>query len=92
MHKVPSQQHTTAWVIQVWASFVIALAATGVGIVNLPVTNWVKGYMGMGVLFTVGSSFSLAKTLRDRHEAEKLTSKVEEARVERILTEHGALK
>ncbi|MCT7970645.1 hypothetical protein [Laspinema olomoucense] len=48
--------------------------------------------MGMGVLFTVGSSFSLAKTLRDRHEAEKLTSKVEEARVERILTEHGALK
>ncbi|MCT7970646.1 YiaA/YiaB family inner membrane protein [Laspinema olomoucense] len=45
MHKVPSQQHTTAWVIQVWASFVIALAATGVGIVNLPVTNWVKGYI-----------------------------------------------
>ncbi|MCT7963719.1 hypothetical protein NG799_14880 [Laspinema sp. D1] len=92
MNKAPLQQHTTAWVIQVWASFAIALAATGVGIVNLPVTNWVKGYMGMGVLFTVGSSFSLAKTLRDRHEAEKLTSKVEEARVERILTEHNTLR
>jgi len=46
----------------------------------------------MGVIFTVGSSFSLAKTLRDRHEAEKLTSKVEEARVERILTEHKRKK
>ncbi|WP_340643509.1 YiaA/YiaB family inner membrane protein [Phormidium pseudopriestleyi] len=78
--------------MQVWASFAIALTATGVGIVNLPVTNWVKGYMGMGVIFTVGSSFSLAKTLRDRHEAEKLTSKVEEARVERILTEHKRKK
>ncbi len=92
MNKVSPQHHTTAWVIQVWASFAIALTATGVGIVNLPVTSWVKGYMGMGVIFTVGSSFSLAKTLRDRHEAEKLTSKVEEARVERILTEHNALK
>jgi hypothetical protein len=92
MNKAPLQQHTTAWIIQVWASFAIALTATGVGIVNLPVNNWVKGYMGMGVLFTVGSSFSLAKTLRDRHEAEKLTSKVEEARVERILTEHNSLK
>lgn len=46
----------------------------------------------MGVLFTVGSSFSLSKTVRDRHEAEKLTSKVEEARVERILAEHNPLK
>jgi hypothetical protein len=92
MNQVPSQPHTTAWILQVWISFLIALAATGIGIVNLPVNNWVKGYMGMGVLFTVGSSFSLAKTLRDRHEAEKLTSKVEEARVERILAEHNPLR
>ena len=92
MNKLPTQQDTTAWIIQVWASFAIALVATGVGILNLPVNNWVKGYMGMGVLFTVGSSFSLAKTVRDRHEAEKLTSKVEEARVERILSEHNTLK
>lgn len=92
MNKLPTQEDTAAWMIQVWASFAIALVATGVGIVNLPVTNWVKGYMGMGVLFTVGSTFSLSKTVRDRHEAEKLTSKVEEARVERILAEHNPLK
>lgn len=39
MNKLPTQQDTTAWIIQVWVSFAIALIATGVGIINLPVTN-----------------------------------------------------
>jgi hypothetical protein len=77
-----------AWVLQVWASFVLSVSATTVGILNLPVDSWVKGYMGMGVLFSVGSTLSLAKTTRDLHESKRLISRVDEAKLEKILAEH----
>ena len=48
--------------------------------------------MAMGLSFSVGSTFSLAKTQRDLHESSKLTSKIEEAKVEQILSQHGGLK
>lgn len=60
---------TAAWRFQVWASFVLASTITSLGILYLPVDLWTKGFLGMGLLFTVGSCFSLAKTLRDEHEA-----------------------
>ncbi|HEY9638710.1 MAG TPA: YiaA/YiaB family inner membrane protein [Coleofasciculaceae cyanobacterium] len=87
-----SQAHSTGWVIQSWASFGLSVAAMTFGILNLPVDNWVKGYMGMGLVFTVGSTISMAKTTRDIHEAKKLTAKVEEARVEKLLADHHPLK
>jgi hypothetical protein len=83
-HDIPSN----AWVFQVWASFVLSVSALTVGILNLPVDNWVKGYMGMGVLFSVGSTFSLSKTTRDIHESKRLISRVDEAKLEKILAEH----
>ncbi|MGV0026014.1 YiaA/YiaB family inner membrane protein [Phormidesmis priestleyi] len=83
---------TNAWVFQVWASFVLSVSATTVGILNLPVDSWVKGYMGMGVLFSVGSTLSLAKTTRDIHESKRLTSRVDEAKLEKILAEHDPFK
>ncbi len=78
-------QDTSAWRFQVWASFAIAVAATIVGIVYLPVAAWVRGYMGIAVLFCVGSSFTLAKAVRDEHEAKRLLTKIESAQAERIL-------
>ena len=85
------QDHSAAWVIQTWAAFMISISGMSVGILNLPVDNWVKGFMGMGLAFTVGSTISLAKTTRDIHESKKFTSRVDEARVERILSEHNTL-
>lgn len=61
---------TAAWKFQVWASFVISTAVTALGVAYLPVDLWTKGFLAMGLLFTVGSCFSLAKTIRDEHEAE----------------------
>ena len=89
---VGNQVHSPAWVVQAWASFVISVIAMTFGILNLPVNSWVKGYMGMGLAFTVGSTFSVAKTTRDIHESKKITSKIEEARVEKLLNEHHPLK
>ncbi|OKH32255.1 hypothetical protein NIES2119_26620 [[Phormidium ambiguum] IAM M-71] len=87
-----NQKDTTAWIVQVWLSFTLSLSVTSIGIFYLPVDGWIKGYMGMGLLFSVGSTFTLAKTVRDNHEAAKLTARIDEARVEKILTEHHPLK
>ena len=59
---------TAAWKFQVWVSFVASTAAMITGILYLPVDLWTKGFFAMGLLFTVGSCFSLAKTIRDEHE------------------------
>ncbi|MEL6930787.1 MAG: YiaA/YiaB family inner membrane protein [Cyanobacteria bacterium J06600_6] len=90
--KVINQDHSSAWIAQTWLSFIISISATSIGILYLPANVWIKGFMGMGLVFTVGSTVSLTKTQRDLHEANKLTFKIEEARVEKILSEHDNLK
>lgn len=85
------RDHSTAWIVQTWISFIISISATSVGIINLPVDNWVKSFMGMGLAFSVGSTISLTKTQRDLYENRKLISKIDEAKVEKILAEHNTL-
>jgi len=84
--------HTGAWVAQTWISFVISIAVTGVGVYCLPVDIWIKGFMAMGILFTVGSTFSLAKTVRDQHESQRLVKRIDDARVSKYIAEHDPLK
>jgi hypothetical protein len=92
MQDFNSQKDSPAWIFQSWAAFVIAISMTTVGIINLPVNSWVKGFMGMGMTFSIGSSFTLAKTMRDLHETKKLTARIDEAKVERLLSQHDPLK
>jgi hypothetical protein len=89
MQQISSQKDSNAWIFQTWAAFILSVGMTTTGILNLPVDVWVKGFMGMGLGFSIGSTFSLAKTQRDLHESTKLTSKIEEAKVEQILSQHG---
>jgi hypothetical protein len=92
MQELGPQPHSTAWIVQAWASFIIAISATSIGIIYLPVDNWVKGFMGMGLAFSIGSTFSVAKTSRDLHEAKKITARIDEAQVEKLLSQHHPLK
>ena len=66
--------------------------ATALGIWCLPVDPWVKGFMAMGLLFTIGSSLTLAKTVRDMHEATRIAARIDDARVTRLIAEHDPLK
>ena len=84
--------HSGAWVAQVWISFAISIGTTAIGVAYLPVDPWMKAFLAMGLLFSVGSTLSLSKTIRDMHESLRLSSRVEEARVERLLAEHDPLK
>ncbi len=65
------QVDTSAWIFQVWAAFALAVFLMGVGIRYLPVDLWIRGYVAIGTLFVLASSFTLAKTIRDNDEATK---------------------
>ncbi|QSQ11531.1 MULTISPECIES: YiaA/YiaB family inner membrane protein [Myxococcus] len=83
--------HSSAWVIQTWLSFALSVGVMSLGIWHLPVDAWMKAFLGMGMLFTVGSTFSLSKTVRDQHEMEQLGTRLDEARVARMLSEHDPI-
>lgn len=85
------QTHSGAWIAQVWLSFGISIVVTALGIWNLPCDIWIKSFLGMGLLFTVGSSLSLAKTLRDVHEASRVAARIDEARFHKLVSEHDPL-
>ncbi len=81
------RRETTAWAVQVWVSFIASSSMMVVGIYSLPVDMWTKGYFAMGLLFIVGSCFSLAKHVRDNLESSRLSSRIKKAKTEQILHE-----
>ncbi len=79
------QRDSAGWQFFVRASFVLSVVALTIGIYFLPAIAWIKGDLAMGALFTIGSSFTLAKAIRDEHEAKKLINKISEVKTERML-------
>ncbi|MFB7916286.1 YiaA/YiaB family inner membrane protein [Streptomyces sp. NPDC056061] len=82
------QQSTAAFYGQAVASFGVAIAAVAFGIYSLDADGWVRGFLAISVLYLVTSCFTLAKVVRDRQEAGQLVSRVDQARLEKILSEH----
>jgi hypothetical protein len=82
------QQGTAAFYGQAVASFAVAMAATGIGILRLNADAWVRGFLAIAVLYLVTSAFTLAKVIRDRQEVGQIVSRVDQARVEKLLAEH----
>lgn len=79
--------HTGAWNIQVWVSWIVSTCATLGGAYLLPVDPWQKGYLLLGILFMLGSSFALAKTVRDNHEAKRMRNRLTRAKADKLLKE-----
>lgn len=82
------QKPSSAFFLQAGVSFAISLVAVGIGLAYMPVNGWVRGFLAIGVLYVVTSSFTLAKCVRDQQEAMAVTSRVDKARIDEILTEH----
>ncbi|MFE1025882.1 YiaA/YiaB family inner membrane protein [Streptomyces sp. NPDC058818] len=82
------QQSTAAFYGQAVASFAVAMIATAVGIYNLQANAWVRAFLAVAVLYLVTSAFTLAKIIRDRQEAGQIVSRVDQARLEKLLAEH----
>ena len=58
------------WRLVVWGSFFTAMGLTGWGLVRMEINDAYKAFLGVSWLFLISSVFTLAKTLRDRHEAD----------------------
>lgn len=54
----------------VWGGFFLAMALTGWGLVRMEVNETYKAYLGVSWLYLITCTFTLAKTLRDAHEAD----------------------
>ena len=79
---------TTAFYAQAGVSFAIAACAVILGIWNLPVGAWERAFLAIGTLYLVTSSFTLAKCVRDAQETTSLSSRLDQARVDKILADH----
>jgi hypothetical protein len=52
----------------------------------------VRAFLAFGLLHVVTSSFTLAKCVRDRQEEEAIVSRVDEARLDKLLAEQDLLR
>ena len=78
-----------SWLFFVKTSFACALGGMVFGIVMMDeVQLWIRGYLVLGTLFLVGSTFTLSKTLRDEFESSKLINKLAQARTEKLLKDY----
>ena len=71
---------TPMWSIVVWSGFALAMCLTGWGLWQMNVNPTYKAYLGVSWLFLISSAFTLAKTLRDGHEAALAEARLQGAR------------
>jgi hypothetical protein len=83
----PTNKTTSAYLLQSILSFGIALAVVVIGEVYLPVPSWTRAFLALGTLYLVSSSFTLAKCVRDQQESSSVLSRLDQARLERLLAE-----
>ena len=60
---------TPLWGIVIWGGFWIAMALTAWGLWRMDVNPTYKAFLGVSWLFLISTAFTLAKTLREAHEA-----------------------
>ena len=83
---------TTAFYVQAMISFGVALTVTLIGIAYLHDSRWVRAFLALGLLFVVTSCFTLAKCVRDRQEEGAIVSRVDQARLDKLLAEQDLLR
>ena len=82
---------TTAFYAQAAISFGVSLAVTVIGIGYLADSRWVRAFLALGLLYVVTSSFTLAKCIRDRQEEVAIVSRVDQAKLDKLLAEQDVL-
>ena len=89
----PNQsKNTNAFFMQAGISFGIALLTMIFAILYLPVDPWIRAFLGLGTLFLTTSSFTLAKCVRDAQENQYVVARLDQARVDKLLSEHDPFR
>jgi hypothetical protein len=76
---------TPMWRLVVWGGFAVAMGLTAWGLLRMDVNVTYRAYLGVSWLYLVTSAFTLAKTLRDRHEADLMEAQLRGERMGRSL-------
>jgi hypothetical protein len=83
---------TTAFYVQAAISFALSLTVTLIGIAYLKDSNWIRAFLALGVVYIVTSTFTLAKVIRDRQEETTIVSRVDQAKLDKLLAEQDLLQ
>lgn len=83
--------NTKSFYNMAWIAFVLAFLGMVAGLFYLEASLAMKGFLAMSFLFTVTSCFTVAKVVRDKHEAEKIINRVESAKTEKYLSERDPI-
>jgi hypothetical protein len=83
---------TVPFFAQSAVSFALSLTVTIIGIGYLHDSRWVRAFLALGLLYVVTSSFTLAKCIRDRQEETAIVSRVDQARLDKLLAEQDLLR
>jgi hypothetical protein len=90
--QAPNARNTNAFFAQSALAFGLALLTMLVAIFYLPGDPWPKAFLALGTLFLTTSSFTLAKCVRDAQETQHVVSRLDQARVDKILADHDPWK
>src|SRR3954454_81177 len=89
---VRTSSTTAAYHAQAVISFAVSVTAMGVGIAYLSTGAWVRAFLAIGLLYVVTSAFTLAKVIRDRQDENQVVSRVDQARLDKLLAEHDPFR
>ena len=67
---------TPLWKLVVWGGFAVAMGLTGWGLLGMEINATYKAFLGVSWLYLITTAFTLAKMLRDRHEADLLEARL----------------
>lgn len=80
--------NTKAFYNMAWIAFAISSVGMLIGLYYMDADWSTKGYLAMTFLFCITSCFTVAKVVRDKHEAERIINKVETAKTEKLINEY----
>lgn len=87
-----SPRNTHAFFIQAVIAFGVSLIGMVWAVLFLPMDPWARAFVGMTSLFLVSSTFTLAKVVRDNQENQSVHSRLDQARIDKLLAEHDPFR
>lgn len=70
-----------------WIAFGLSMIGMIAGLGYLEADFAMKGFLAVSYIFSISSCFTVAKVVRDKHEADKFINKIETAKTEKFLNE-----
>ncbi|GAA0588549.1 hypothetical protein HPO96_03135 [Kribbella sandramycini] len=92
MNKPIQPSQTNAYYVQAILSFGLSLTAMTIAVIYLPAAGWVRAFLGLGLLYLVTSTITLSKVVRDRQELSGVSTRVDQARLDKLLAEHDPFR